>query len=128
MCTLTLALEPEKGHSEEIKTMMTKYFSKIQDIDSQYVLNQGMANSISRYFKGKLDVFPLFRIKLTIDRNPVRIPWKIGEPRGKDDGEPKYKIVNLSTTEATPAPTLASNDTTTTTTVSTPKTKARRTF
>lgn len=96
------ALEAQNETEREINNILQKYIDKIPDIDSKYVINEGLSKSISRYFKGKMSAFPLFKISLKIDRTPVKIPWTIdghGEqvPTSVDgvanNGEIQYKFL-----------------------------------
>lgn len=64
---------------EEIKKIVGKYIDEIPDIESQYVVNEGLSKAISHFFKGKIKSFPLYKISLKIDKNPVKIPWSLSE-------------------------------------------------
>lgn len=64
----------------EVKSIISKYFKSVPDITSQYVLNEGLAKSITHYFKNKVVALPLFHINMKIDRNLVKIPWETGPP------------------------------------------------
>lgn len=67
-------------NDDEIKSIVSKYFNSVPDIKSQYVLNEGLAKSITHYFKNKVVALPLFHINMKIDRNLVKIPWETGPP------------------------------------------------
>lgn len=67
-------------NDDEVKSIVSKYFNSVPDIKSQYVLNEGLAKSITHYFKNKVVALPLFHINMKIDRNLVKIPWETGQP------------------------------------------------
>ncbi|XP_026725973.1 uncharacterized protein LOC113492623 [Trichoplusia ni] len=94
MISAVNCLEPlvKTDINEEIKTIIGKYVHKIPDFQSKYVINEELSKIINRYFKGKMTTFPLYKISLSIDRNPVKIPWTIDsidenqvEVRSKDE-------------------------------------------
>lgn len=64
----------------KIKSIVSKYINSVPDIKSQYVLNEGLAKSITHYFKNKVVALPLFHLNMKIDRNLVKIPWQTGLP------------------------------------------------
>ncbi|CAH0699114.1 unnamed protein product [Spodoptera exigua] len=70
-------LEPlaDNNIDEETKTILDKYVKLIPDIKSRYVIDDSLSKIIDYYFKGKINTLPLYKISLTIDRNPVKIPW-----------------------------------------------------
>ncbi|XP_059049360.1 uncharacterized protein LOC131844470 [Achroia grisella] len=75
------ALEPNKeNNDEEIKRVIMKYINKVPDVEANYVVNERLSKIISQYFQGKINTFPLYRISLKIDRNPIKIPWILGQP------------------------------------------------
>lgn len=77
----TISLEQKNVvDNEYMKTVVSKYINKIPDIKTQYVINEGLSKAISHYFNGKVNTFPLYKISLSIDRNPVKIPWTLGQP------------------------------------------------
>lgn len=49
-------------------------------MEPQYVIHEGLSKVISRYFKEKITTFPLYKISLKLDRNPVKIPWTLVDP------------------------------------------------
>ncbi|CAB3237170.1 unnamed protein product [Arctia plantaginis] len=81
--TVALAncLEPVADNKldDEIKQVITKYLAKIPDVEPQYVIHEGLSKVISRYFKGKVSTFPLYKVSLKLDRNPVKIPWSLAD-------------------------------------------------
>lgn len=86
---------------EEMKNIILKYIENIKDIDSKYVINEGLSKSISNYLNRKVNVLPLYRISLKIDRNPIKIPWTIPATPTVDDSSSKlkYKYVEIGTTK-----------------------------
>lgn len=78
----------------EIKRVVSKYFNSVPDIKSQYILNEGLAKSITHYFKNKVVALPLFHINMKIDRNLVKIPWETGPPQQlKKKGSYPYRVL-----------------------------------
>lgn len=143
MVTVANCLEPmvHNDINDEIKTIIGKYISKVPDIKSRYVINDALSNVINHYFKGKITTFPLYKISLTIDRNPVKIPWTLDavderqedviqrsfdEQRDKNRlKQREYKVnvpewatrakLSKRVTETTPTPTLKTTQAPTTT-------------
>ncbi|KAJ0181132.1 hypothetical protein K1T71_003217 [Dendrolimus kikuchii] len=98
------ALEPKDAAEDDIKQIINKYIRKIPDIESRYVIDEGLSQAISHYFNGKLHTFPLYKISLKLDRNPVKIPWTLGEPDKEAIGKkiiyryvPRKKLPEIKT-------------------------------
>ncbi|CAH1643521.1 unnamed protein product [Spodoptera littoralis] len=84
------SLEPlvDNNIDEESKTVLNKYINLIPDIESRFVIDDSLTKVIDYYFKGKVNTLPLYKLSLTIDRNPVKIPWstdQVGENHNKDE-------------------------------------------
>lgn len=90
------ALEPLKDlNEEEIKDILAKHFKNVPDIQSKYVINDGISKLIARYYNGTVNTFPLYKISLKIDRKPVKIPWTLDYASKENDLSIKkqYKYV-----------------------------------
>ncbi|KPI93268.1 hypothetical protein RR46_10528, partial [Papilio xuthus] len=101
-CLESTTEHSEKNQTEEeMKNIILKYVENIKDIESQYVINEALSKSISHYLNGKVNVLPLYRISLKIDRNPIKIPWTIPEkPTVGDNGSKlKYEYIEVKTTK-----------------------------
>lgn len=78
----------------EIKSIVSKYFNSVPDIKSQYILNEGLAKSITHYFQNRVVALPLFHINMKIDRNLVKIPWETGPPQQTNKkGSYPYRVL-----------------------------------
>lgn len=80
---LTSALEPAANieqADDKVKEIISKYLALVPDIEEQYVTDERLSRAISNYFKGKISSFPLYKVSVKIDRNPVKIPWTLSEP------------------------------------------------
>ncbi|XP_048005092.1 uncharacterized protein LOC125240931 [Leguminivora glycinivorella] len=73
----TNALETRNNTESEIQRIFQSYLEKIPDIESKYVLNEALSKSISKFFKEKISVLPLFKMSVKIDRTPIKIPWTV---------------------------------------------------
>lgn len=85
---LTSALKPASKvefAESKIKNIINKYIANISDIEDQYIVDERISRAISHYFHGKLSAFPLFKIRLKIDRTPVKIPWTLEDEQTKTD-------------------------------------------
>lgn len=60
-----------------MRAVFSKYLEKIPDIKDQLIIDERLSRAISHYFKGKISPFPLYKVSVTIDRNPVKIPWTL---------------------------------------------------
>lgn len=80
-------------NDDEIKSIVLKYFQSVPDMNSEYVLNEGLAKSITHYFKNKVVALPLFNINMKIDRNLVKIPWETGQPREHKKNSYPYSVL-----------------------------------
>lgn len=87
MISLANCLKPKHTDitEEEIKKVISKYVDKIPEIEPQFVIDEGLSKVISHYFEGKITTFPLYRISLKLDRNPVNIPWTLADNSGHKD-------------------------------------------
>lgn len=74
---------------------MEKFFKKIPDGDSKYVIDQGLSKTIKKYFNGKVNAFPLFKINVKIDRNPVQIPWTLDQAETTNEKPMKKRYKHL---------------------------------
>ncbi|XP_021182170.3 uncharacterized protein LOC110370583 [Helicoverpa armigera] len=96
LLTVVSCLEPAANNNitDKIKTIIGKYISNIPDINSRYVINDELSKVINHYFKGKVNPLPLYKISLTLDRNPVKIPWTIDNVQGQEGENEVYKEVS----------------------------------
>lgn len=113
IATIALAncLEPVANNKidDEIKQVIAKYLDKIPDVKPQFVIHDGLSKVISRYFKGKVSTFPLYKVSLKLDRNPVKIPWTLNEDShanmtvnvGKSVAKKIYKYIPAKTSNNT---------------------------
>ncbi|KAJ2946473.1 hypothetical protein O0L34_g12521 [Tuta absoluta] len=101
--TATNALEAKNENSEEIKKVILEHMNKISDIEDKYVMNNRMAKTFAKYLGGKVNVLPMFKISMKIDRHPVRIPWNVGDlnthrhngsrsPSNTSQAKPLYRV------------------------------------
>lgn len=83
--------------NEEVQKVLAKYFKKVPDIRSSYVINEGLAKTIATYFNGTVNAFPLFRISIKIDRTPIKIPWTLDQVTRVNDTQiqKRYKYVKV---------------------------------
>lgn len=83
-----------------MKDIAEKYFSKISNIDSKYIINEGLSKTISNLFNGKVHAFPLYKISLSIDPKAVKIPWTLEQGSHLDGSQykKKYKYYKLKNT------------------------------
>nr|XP_034840826.1 uncharacterized protein LOC117996797 [Maniola hyperantus] len=90
------ALE-SKTDDEEVQKVLEKYFKKVSDVQSKYVINEGLSKIIARYFNGTVNAFPLFRISIKMDRKPIKIPWTLDQVPQVNDTlmKKKYKYVKV---------------------------------
>jgi hypothetical protein len=82
LVTVVYCSQPTKENEEDIKKILSKFIDKIPDLEPKYIKSESISNMISKYYQGKINTFPLYKISLKIDRNPVKIPWSIGVPEG----------------------------------------------
>lgn len=82
-------LEPlaDNNIDEETKTTLYKYINSIPDIKSRYVIDDSLTKIIDYYFKGKINTLPLYKLSLTIDRDPVKIPWSTDQADTHNENE-----------------------------------------
>ncbi|XP_050357091.1 uncharacterized protein LOC126777873 [Nymphalis io] len=92
---LSDALESTINNEEDIKKVMELFFKKIPDVGNKYVINEDLSKTISNYFHGKVNAFPLFKINIKVDRTPVKIPWTLdqAEPPNEKPMKKKYKYI-----------------------------------
>ncbi|KAI5630771.1 hypothetical protein NE865_16520 [Phthorimaea operculella] len=95
--TASNALEAKNENSEEIKKVLLEHMNKIHDIEDKYVMNNRMARMLGKYLGGKINVLPMFKISMKIDRHPVRIPWNVGGVNtatgvNKSQAQPVYRV------------------------------------
>ncbi|XP_039745374.1 uncharacterized protein LOC120623417 [Pararge aegeria] len=93
---VSYALEP-KTDDEDIQKVLAKYFKKVPDIHSSYVVNEQLAKTIANYFNGTVNAFPLFRISIKIDRKPIKIPWTLNHGTRVNDTlmKKRYKYIKI---------------------------------
>lgn len=92
----TLDTQKDEINEEEMK-ILSKYIEKIPDVPPKYVINEGLTKMVSKYYNGKLNTFPLYKISFKIDRKPVKIPWTLGTPNNFNETKPgkKYTYVKV---------------------------------
>ncbi|CAG4925283.1 unnamed protein product [Colias eurytheme] len=91
------SLKPISDNGEDEIKMAEKYFANIPNIESKYIINEGLSKTITNLFKGKINPFPLYKISLTIDPKPVKIPWTLNGASNSNDSfyHKKYRYVKL---------------------------------
>ncbi|CAK1548289.1 unnamed protein product [Leptosia nina] len=101
-----LETKQEKESGEEkngMRAIADKYFSKISNIESKYIINEGLSKTISNLLQGKVNAFPLYKVSLSLDRKPVKIPWTLDLASPLDDSHYKKKFKYLKIKKV-PAP------------------------
>lgn len=90
--TFTNALQRVELADDRTRDIISKYLQNIPDIEDQYIVDERLSKVISQYFKGKISSFPLYKISLKIDRNPVKLPWTMQEQdEGQSDDKQQIK-------------------------------------
>lgn len=74
---MTEALLPKTNEDHFTKELLSKYIEDIPNIESKYLLNQRFSDFISRLYGKRISIFPLYKININIDRNPIKIPWTL---------------------------------------------------
>lgn len=82
-----------------VKRVMEEYFKNVPDIDNKYIINEGLSKTITKYFNGKINAFPLFKISVKIDKTPIKIPWTIDpvqlKPQTEKPMRKRYRYVKV---------------------------------